>query len=93
MMIFLAYYFYWRIHSERKAKHIERENILIGDYSVYVTNIPEKGITSFELKTYFAKKFGPIVECTMAKKYNGHLFDFQKLSDIYNLFQYEEYAL
>jgi hypothetical protein len=36
-----------------KSKEIEKENITIGDYSVYVTGFPEKGIDEPKLRQFF----------------------------------------
>ena len=73
-----------------KSKEIEKENITIGDYSVYVTGFPEKGVDSWSL-TQFFEQFGPVVECTMAKRYKGCLFDFKKLAEINRKYQHKKY--
>jgi len=41
MLIFVGYYAYWRWKSNKMAIKIEKENITAGDYSIYVTNLPE----------------------------------------------------
>ena len=45
MVIFWAYYMYWRWHTSKVAAEIEGKNFTTGDYSILVENLPEEGIT------------------------------------------------
>jgi len=41
MAIFCGFYIYWRFTSAYLAKDIEKENVTVGDYSIYVSGIPK----------------------------------------------------
>ena len=48
MGIFWLYYMYWRWKSSKIAFEIESQNYTTGDYSILITNIPERGYKDAE---------------------------------------------
>ncbi len=54
MGIFFGYYAYWRWRTTQIAKQIEKDNVTTGDYSLYITNLPETGITEKDIKEFFS---------------------------------------
>ncbi len=54
MGIFLFYYLYWRWRTSQIAKEIEKQNETCGDYTLYVTGLPETGITEQDVKKFFS---------------------------------------
>jgi hypothetical protein len=41
MIVFVVFYIYWRFKSAYLAKEIEKKNVTVGDYSIFVDNLPK----------------------------------------------------
>ena len=78
---FIMFILYYRVKSKNAVNKNLNSNITAADYAVQAKGFPLYGVTQEDLKKHF-EQFGVVAEVSIARKYNGNLFDYKKRASL-----------